>query len=119
MPAILQITQSETIKFVQYFTRKILTYLQKYAIIISEQGKQKTLEDLKGGINMNMMYRFRKNGFSVYKTQDKFTERNYTGYTTPVYQIYNADGKRVFASTSFTETMRKFKYLTEFLYNEI
>lgn len=48
MPAILQITQSETIKFVQYFTRKILTYLQKYAIIISEQGKQKTLENLKG-----------------------------------------------------------------------
>ena len=61
----------------------------------------------------------KKNGYSVYKTQDKYTERNYTGYTTPVYQIYNADGKRVFASTSFTETMRKFKYLTEFLYNEI
>ena len=60
-----------------------------------------------------------KNGYSLYKTQDKYTERNFTGYTTPVYQIYNADGKRVFASTSFTETIRKFKYLTEFLYNEI
>ena len=60
-----------------------------------------------------------KNGYSVYKTQDKYTEINYTGYTTPVYQIYNADGKRVFASTSFTETIRKFKYLTEFMYNEI
>lgn len=60
-----------------------------------------------------------KNGYSLYKTQDKYTERNYTGYTAPVYQIYNADGKRVFASTSFTETIMKFKYLTEFLYNEI
>lgn len=60
-----------------------------------------------------------KNGYSVYKTQDKYTERNYTGYTTPVYQIFNAYGERVFASTSFTETMMKFKYLTEFLYNEI
>lgn len=61
----------------------------------------------------------KKNGYSVYKTQDKYTERNYTGYTTPVYQIFNADGERVFASSSFTETMMKFKYLTEFLYNEI
>lgn len=60
-----------------------------------------------------------KNGFSVYKTQDKYTERNYTGYTSPVYQIFNADGKRVFASTSFTETMMKFRRLTEFPYNEI
>ena len=25
-----------------------------------------------------------KNGYSVYKTQDKYTERNYTGYTAPV-----------------------------------
>lgn len=60
-----------------------------------------------------------KNGYSVYKTQDKYTQRGYTGYTTPVYQIFNADGERVFASTIFTETMMKFKYLTEFLYNEI
>ena len=60
-----------------------------------------------------------KNGFSVYKTQDKYTERNYTGYTTPVYQIFNADGERVFASTIFTETMMKFRHLTEFPYSEI
>lgn len=60
-----------------------------------------------------------KNGFSVYKTQDKYTERNYTGYTAPVYQIFNADGKRVFASTNFTETMMKFRHLTEFLHSEI
>jgi len=53
-----------------------------------------------------------KNGFSVYKTQDKYIERNCTGYTAPVYQIFNADGKRVFASTSFTETMMKFRHLT-------
>ena len=60
-----------------------------------------------------------KNGFSVYKTQDKYTERNYTGYTAPVYQIFNANGKRVFASTSFTETMMKFRQLAElFPYNE-
>jgi hypothetical protein len=54
-----------------------------------------------------------KYGFSVYKTQDKYTERNYTGYTAPVYQIFRNDGKRVFASTSFTETMIKFRRLTE------
>ena len=60
-----------------------------------------------------------KNGYSVYKTQDKYTERNYTGYTAPVYQIYNTDGERAFASTNFTETMMKFRYLTEFLHNEI
>ena len=60
-----------------------------------------------------------KNGYSVYKTQDKYTEHNYTGYTTPVYQIYNTDGERVFASTNFTETMMKFKQLAElFPYNE-
>lgn len=60
-----------------------------------------------------------KNGYSVYKTQDKYTEHNYTGYTTPVYQIYNTDGKRVFASTNFTETMIKFRQLTELItYNE-
>lgn len=61
-----------------------------------------------------------KNGYSVYKTQDKYTERNYTGYTAPVYQIYNTDGERAFASTNFTETMLKFRQLAElFPYNEI
>lgn len=60
-----------------------------------------------------------KNGFSVYKTVNKFHKYKRIVYDFPVYQIYNADGKRVFASTSFTETTRKFKYLTEFLYNEI
>lgn len=60
-----------------------------------------------------------KNGYSVYKTQDKYTERNYTGYTAPVYQIYNTDGERAFASTNFTETMLKFRQLAElFPYNE-
>ena len=54
-----------------------------------------------------------KNGYSVYKTQDKYTERNYTGYTTPVYQIFTVDGKRIFASTSFTEAMEKFRHITE------
>lgn len=54
-----------------------------------------------------------KYGLSIYKTQDKYTERNYTGYTTPVYQIFTVDGKRIFASTSFTETMEKFRHLTE------
>lgn len=54
-----------------------------------------------------------KNGYSVYKTQDKYTERNYTGYTAPVYQIYNTDGERAFASTNFTETMLKFRQLAE------
>lgn len=54
-----------------------------------------------------------KNGYSVYKTQDKFIERNCTGYTSPVYQIFNADGKRIHASTNFTEAMVKFRHLTE------
>lgn len=54
-----------------------------------------------------------KNGYSVYKTQDKVIERNYTGYTSSVYQIFNADGKRIHASTNFTETMVKFRHLTE------
>lgn len=54
-----------------------------------------------------------KSGYSVYKTQDKYTERGYTGYTSPVYQIFNAVGKRVHASTNFTETMVKFRHLTE------
>lgn len=65
--------QNKPAIFVQYFSRKVLTYLQKYAIIISEQGKQKTLENLKGGINMNMMYRFRKNGKEYFsKGENRF-----------------------------------------------
>lgn len=60
-----------------------------------------------------------KNGYSVYKTVNKFHKRKRIVYNLPVYQIYNTDGKRVFTSESFTETMRKFKYLTEFLYSEI
>lgn len=54
-----------------------------------------------------------KNDYSVYKTQDKVLTHNYTGYTSPVYQIFNADGKRIHASTNFTETMIKFRHLTE------
>lgn len=54
-----------------------------------------------------------KYGLAIYKAQDKYTEYNYTWYTTPVYQIFTADGKRIFASTSFTETMEKFNHLTE------
>lgn len=60
-----------------------------------------------------------KNGYFVYKTVNKLKKCKCIIYDFPLYQIYNADGKRVFESTSFTETMRKFKYLTGFLYNEI
>lgn len=50
-----------------------MTYLYNYAIIISEQGERKPLEDLKGGINMNMMYRFRKNGKEYFaKGENRF-----------------------------------------------
>lgn len=54
-----------------------------------------------------------KNGYSVYKTVNKFNKCKCIIYDFPLYQIYNADGKRVFASTSFTETMEKFNHLTE------
>lgn len=60
-----------------------------------------------------------KNGYSVYKSVSKFNKCKCTVYNLPVYQIYNTERKIVFASKSFTETMRKFKHLTEFLYNEI
>lgn len=54
-----------------------------------------------------------KNGYSVYKTVNKFHKYKRIVYNLPVYQIYNADGKRIFASTSFTETMEKFRHITE------
>lgn len=60
-----------------------------------------------------------KNGYSVYKSVSKFNKCKCTVYNSPVYQIYNVERKIVFTSKSFTETMREFKYLTEFLYNEI
>ncbi len=59
------------------FLRKVLTYLQKYAIIISEQRERKPLEDLKGGINMNMKYRFTKNGKEYFATGKKLNGGEY------------------------------------------
>lgn len=53
------------------------------------------------------------NGYSVYKTVNKFHKCKHIVYNLPVYQIYNADGKRIFASTSFTETIEKFNHLTK------
>lgn len=70
-------------------------------------------------LDESVLYRLdKKNGYSVYKIQTKYTKIDCRGYTSFVYQIFNADGKIVYQSTNFTETMREFGYLTEFLKGE-
>lgn len=44
----------------------------------------------------------KKNGYSLYSS----------GYTTPVYRIFDVDGKRVYTSTNYDDAMIKFERLT-------
>ena len=50
--------------------------------------------------------------FSMYKTQDRYMNRNNYVFTTPVYQIFE-DGKRIFASTNYREACEHFRRLKE------
>lgn len=45
----------------------------------------------------------KKNGYSLYSS----------GYTTPVYRIFDANGKRVYTNTNYDATMIEFERLTE------
>ncbi|MBR6533518.1 MAG: hypothetical protein IKT44_03745 [Clostridia bacterium] len=68
----------------------------------------------------SVLYRLcKKNGYSVYKTQTAYENNLCMGYISAVYQIFNANKKIVYQSENFAETMREFKYLTEFPNNEI
>lgn len=50
--------------------------------------------------------------YALYKTQDRYMNRNNYVFTTPVYQIFK-DGARVFASTSYREAYEHFRRLKE------
>lgn len=50
--------------------------------------------------------------YSMYKTQDKFMEKHSYYYSLPVYQIFDKQGNRVFASINYRETYEEYKRLS-------
>lgn len=64
--------------------------------------------------NGGVWYQLEKSeNYSMYKTQSKFMEKHSYYYSSPVYQIFDMQGNRVFASTNYKETYEEYKRLSE------
>lgn len=53
-------------------------------------------------------------GYSLYKTQDAIKETRETNYTTPVFQIFDKAGKRIFAGMNYKEAYNYFDAVCKF-----
>jgi hypothetical protein len=49
--------------------------------------------------------------YTLYKTQSAYWERGYKFYNSPVYQIFNRAGKRVFACMNYAEAYEHMKII--------
>lgn len=49
--------------------------------------------------------------YTLFKTQDRYLHKNNYYYDTPIYQIFNADGKRIFAGTDYLQAYNYYKKL--------
>lgn len=62
----------------------------------------------KGGV----WFRLEKSdSYSLYKSQDKYLYKHNYYFTPAVYQIFDAEGKRVFASTNYRQAYEHYEYL--------
>lgn len=57
-------------------------------------------------------------GYSMYKTQDAIKGTRETKYTTPVFQIFDKDGQRIFAGMNYKEAYNYFDTVCEYELDE-
>ena len=53
----------------------------------------------------------KSDNYTMTKSQNKYMVKHNYYYDSPVYQIFDAQGKRIFASTNYIATYEKYKRL--------